>query len=86
MINLSKWNVSIECGPTVDDVHDIVVDASSTEDAKKKATKWAADNNVTNPVFSEPYRDNYDDFLDWSDVEEQEFLYILDNHKPIKDD
>jgi len=78
MTNLTKWNVSIEYGPTAADVHDIVVEASSIEIARKKAAKWAKDNNVRSPMISEPYEDNYDDILDWTEDEEEAFLHIIE--------
>jgi len=82
MTNLSKWNVSIEYGPTAADIHHIVVEASSTENARKKAIQWAKDNSVQNPMISEPYEDtheeSYDDFLDWTPDEEDAFLHIID--------
>lgn len=80
MTNLSKWNISIEYGPTSADLHEIVVDALSAKDAMTKAEQWAKDNNVQNPLFSEPYEDTYDDFLDWTPEEEEEFLYIVDTN------
>jgi hypothetical protein len=78
MANLSKWNISIEYGPTSADVHEIVVDASSSKDAKLKAEQWAKDNNVANPMFSEPYEDSYDEILDWTIEEEEEFMHIVE--------
>jgi len=78
MTNLTKWNVSIEYGPTAADVHDIVVEASSVEDARKKAKKWAKDNNIKSPMIGEPSEDNYDDILDWTEDEEEAFLHIIE--------
>ena len=82
MTNLTKWNVSIEYGPTAADVHDIVVEASSIEIARKKAAKWAKDNNVRSPMISEPYEDTHeessDEYLDWTPEEEEEFMHIMD--------
>jgi hypothetical protein len=75
--NLSKWNISIEYGPVAADVHHIVVDAANSEEALIKAEKWAKDNNVKSPMFSEPYEDSYDDFLEWTPEEEEEFLLIV---------
>ena len=75
MSNLSKWNISIEYGPTAADTHDIVIEATSAKDAMAKAEQWAKDNNVMNPMFSEPYEDTYEDILDWTPEEEEEFVH-----------
>ena len=75
MSNLSKWNISVECDST--DVRDITVDAVSSKDALIKAEKWAKENNVENAVFSEPCEDLYDEFLEWTPEEEDEFLHMV---------
>lgn len=75
--NLSKWTIDIEYGPVASDVHYVVVDAASSEEALIKAEKWAKDNNVRGPMFSEPYEDSYDDFLEWTPEEEDEFLHMV---------
>lgn len=66
MTNLTKWGVSIEYGPTAADMHNITVLAYDVVDARTKAVKWAADNNIVNPLIGEPYADDYDEFLDWA--------------------
>ena len=71
----SNWNVSIEHGPTSADVHHIVVDATTSKAAKIKAEQWAKDNNIVNPMYSEPYKDTYDT-IEWTQEEEEEFFHI----------
>jgi len=86
MAELLKWNISVECGPTASDVHHIIINATSSEDALVKAKQWAEDNNVKNPTFSEPYEDIYDEFLEWTPEEEEEFLHIVNNSGNIGED
>lgn len=84
MTNLSKWNVTIEYGPIASMSHDIVVLASSAKDAKSKAKKWAEDNNVESPLINEPYEedsDAYEDYLEWTEAEEEEFMSIVNHSK-----
>jgi hypothetical protein len=85
MTILSKWNVSIEYGPTAADIHDITVEASDIFEARTKAEKWAKDNNVENPMISEPYQDDYDEFLEWTEEEEGEFTHMLEQRNRFDD-
>jgi hypothetical protein len=77
MANLSKWNITIENGPTGSDSYDFTVSASSAKDALTKAEQWAKDNNVLNPMFGEPYEDTYEDLLEWTAEDEEEFIHIV---------
>lgn len=82
MTILSKWQVSIEYGPTDTDVHDITIEAHDIYEARAKAEKWAKDNNVANPMISEPCKDNYEELIDWTDggnESEDEFTHMLEH-------
>lgn len=77
MTNVSKWNITIEYGPTAADSYDFVVGASSAKDALAKAKQWAEEKNIRNPMFSEPYEDTYEDVLEWTPEEEEEFVHMI---------
>jgi hypothetical protein len=79
MTNLSKWNVTIEHGPTSADAHEITVQATSSKDARIKAEKWAEEHNVVAPSFGIPWQDNYDDFLEWDNDDEEDFISVMTN-------
>lgn len=77
MANLSRWNITIEYGPTSSDSYDFAVAASSAKDALAKAKQWAKDHNISSPMFSEPYEDTYDEILEWTPEEEEEFVNMV---------
>lgn len=77
MSNLTKWNVSIEYGPTAADVWDFACSATSAKDALAKAKEWAKEKNISSPMFSEPYEDTYEDVLEWTPEEEEEFVHMV---------
>jgi len=79
MTNLSKWHVSIEYGPTSADIHHTTVDASNIFEARAKAEKYAVDNKFESPMISEPYQDDYDEFLEWTESEEEEFTNMIEH-------
>ncbi len=86
MTNLSKWNINIEYGPLEEDFHEITVDAISAKDAKSKAEQWCIDNNIQNPEICDPYQDNYDELLDWTEAEEEEFIGMFERQQNVDGD
>jgi hypothetical protein len=80
---MTKYEVGIEYGPTAADVHYIIVEAESTEDALLQGRQWANHNRMitamivtVNELVSD---DDYTDILEWTPEEEEAFLHILDN-------
>lgn len=81
----TDWEVLIEYGPTAADTHFITVSAGSEEDALDKGQRWA-DANMRNAyatsaseIFPDDANDPYNDDIEWTVGEEEEFLRMLDN-------
>lgn len=83
MSKLTKWEITIEYGPTTSDRHFIVANTMTSDEVILLAEKWCKDNSVDLFILYGPYPilddpDDYKNFLEWTIDEEEEFIRMLE--------
>lgn len=80
---MAKYEIGIEYGPTAADIHYMIFEASSAEEAAMMGRRWSNNNRMITAVITTVTElvgdDELADILEWTEEEGEAFMRILDN-------